>query len=231
MVPILAFFFYANNRAQPSPKQQKEIRKWFWGTAVGRRYTGRGYYLNIRRDLMFFQRLGHRRNETFQLHDKIPLDEIRRTDYLSSGSVGAAFFLLLASKSPRYLESGNVIPLDSAAALGNRKDKHHIFPRALLSQNGFTAREANSLCNMCYFVAEENQSIGGSRPPLQYLDDYRYRRHVASVMESHLIPYKRDSALWGRNVHKAYRQFQRERLREISNAFNKAAGMNLFRTD
>src|SRR4029079_9604570 len=51
MVPVLASFFHANNLAQPSAKQRREIRKWFWATAVGRRYTGRGYYNNIRADL------------------------------------------------------------------------------------------------------------------------------------------------------------------------------------
>jgi hypothetical protein len=231
MVPVLASFFHSNNLAQPSSKQRREIRKWFWATAVGRRYTGRGYYENIRRDLLFFEHLGRRRQGNFVLRDKIPFDEIRRTDYLSAGSVGAAFFLLLASRRPRYLESGNTIPLDSAAALANRKDKHHIFPKALLTRHGFTAREANSLCNMCYFVAEENQSIGGSSSPARYLDDHRWRRHFPSVMRSHLIPYKKDNALWGKNVRKAYRQFQKERLREVCHAFNNAAGMNLFRRD
>ena len=230
MVPVLSFFFHANNRAQPSARQRCEIRKWFWATAIGRRYTGRGYYNNIRQDLDFFERLGKRRNGSFDLRDKISPDEIRRADYLSAGSIGAAFFLLLALRKPRYLETGNTMPLGRTAALANRKDKHHIFPRALLLRNGFTPREANSLCNLCYLDAEDNQSIGSNKP-CHYLSEHRRRLHFSTVMKSHLIPHKRENSLWLSNVRKAYRQFQRERLKDICIAFNKAAGMKLFRKD
>lgn len=230
MVPVLAYFFHANHRAQPSARQRREIRKWFWATGVGRRYAGRGYYANIRQDIEFFQRLGRRHQGKFTLADKIPADEIRRADYGASGSLGAALFLLLAHKKPRYLENGEAILLDETAALGNRKDKHHIFPRALLLRQGFTKREANSLTNICFLVAEENQSIG-SKKPCVYLEDFRRLRHFASVMKGHLIPHKRDRAVWSRNIRPAYRQFQRERLERICAEFNRAAGTRLFRKD
>jgi hypothetical protein len=230
MVPVLAYFFHANHRAQPSGKQRREIRKWFWATGVGRRYTGRGYYDNIRKDVEFFGRLGRRRHGCFTLPDRIPADEIRRADYTASGSLGAAFFLLLAHKAPRYLETGNAMLLDQTAALANRKDKHHIFPRALLRRNRFSNREANSLTNICYLVAEENWSIGSNKP-CNYLKEFRHRRHFASVMRSHLIPHHRESPLWSGSVRPAYRRFQRERLDLICAAFNRAAGMKLFRTD
>lgn len=219
MVPVLSFFFHANNRAQPSSKQRREIRKWFWATAIGRRYTGRGYYDNIRRDLEFFERLGQKRQGTFMLRDLIPMDEIRRADYIASGSMGAAFFLLLAQLKPRYLETGNAMLLDRTAALANRKDKHHIFPRALLLRNGFSNREANSLTNICYLVAEENQSIGSNKP-CNYFEEYCRQRHFTSVLKSHLIPSNRKSPIWSSNVRQAYRQFQRERLAIICAAMN-----------
>jgi hypothetical protein len=230
MVPVLAYFFHANRRAQPSTRQRREIRKWFWATGVGRRYAGRGYYANIRHDIDFFQRLGKRHQGKFTLEDKIPADEIRRADYGASGSLGAAMFLLLAHKGPRYLENGDAMLLDDTAALANRKDKHHIFPRALLVRQRFTPREANSLTNICYLVAEENQSIG-SKKPRAYFEDFRRRRHFASVMNGHLIPHRRESPIWSSNIRSAYRRFQRERLDLLCAEFNRAAGMKLFRKD
>lgn len=227
MVPVLAYFFHANHRAQPSSKQRREIRKWFWATAVGRRYTGRGYYDNIRNDVDFFGRLGRKRPGNFILSARIPADEIRRADFTSSGSLGAAFFLLLAHKAPRYLDANSEFPLGLTAALANRQDKHHIFPRALLLRNGFSTRESNSLTNICYLVAEENQVIGSNKP-FKYLAQYRRRRHFATVMRSHLIPHHRNGALWSRSVRSAYRKFQRERLALICAAFDRVAGMKLF---
>jgi hypothetical protein len=230
MLPILAFFFYSNNRAQPNTKQRVEIRKWFWATGIGGRYVGRGYYDNIRRDLEFFERLGRRRQGRFVPRERILLDNIRRADYLGSGSLGKAFFLLLAHRKPRYLESGNTLPLNRAAALANRKDKHHIYPKALLMRNGFSRRESNSLCNICYLVAEENQSIGSNKPS-RYLYPHRRRRHFPAVMRSHLIPYRNDDALWSPNIRSAYKRFQKERLDLLRKEFNKAAGFNIFRKD
>jgi hypothetical protein len=228
MVAILAYFFHANNNAQPSPKQRREIRKWFWATAVGHRYTGRGYSRNIPVDLDFFKKLGRTALGTFTPQDKLSPEDIRRSDYLSSSSLGAAFFLLLALRGPRYLDAGNTMPIGRTAAMANRKDKHHIFPKALLARNGFSPQEQNSLCNICYLVAEENQSIGSNKP-CRYLADYKSHRHFGPVMRSHLIPYHRAGALWLTGVRKAYRQFQRERLEEICRAFEKAAGFKMFR--
>lgn len=230
MIAVLAFFFHANNRAQPNSRQLREIRKWFWATGVARRYVGRGYYNNIRHDLEFFERLGRRRKGRFEFKDLMPLSELRRTDYTSGGSLTIAFFFMLALRKPCYLEAGAPMPLEKTASAANRKDKHHIFPRALLIRNAFSIREANSLSNICYLVAEENQSFGSNKP-VQYLEDYKRLKHFARVMKSHLIPYRSDSALWKRNVRSAYRQFSAQRIDLIRRAFEKEAGMRLFRKE
>lgn len=230
MIAVLAFFFHENNRAQPNARQRKELRKWFWSTGVCRRYVGRGYYTNIRSDLEFFERLGRRRVARFEVKDLLPLSEIRRTDYAVSGSLTTTFFLMLARRQPCYLETGANMPLDKTASVANRKDKHHIFPRALLTRNGFSVREANSLCNLCYLVAEENQSIGSNKPA-NYLLDYRRLKHFPSVMKSHLIPYRSSDPLWLDNVSKAYQRFTVQRLDLIRQAFEKEAGIKLFRKE
>lgn len=230
MIAVLAFFFHANNQAQPNAHQRSEIRKWFWATGVGRRYVGRGYYTNIRHDLDFFQRLGRRRTGRFNYRDRMSLVELRRTDYTSGGSLEIAFWLMLSKREPCYLESGGPMPLERTASVANRKDKHHIFPKSLLVRNEFTVRETNSLANMCYLVAEENQSIGSNKPAI-YLEEFKRMKHFPRVMRSHLIPYRSNSALWNRNVRRAYRQFVTQRIDWIRKAFEKEAGTRLFRRE
>lgn len=230
MVALLAYFFYTNNLSQPGGLQRRELRKWFWATAVGRRYVGRGYYQNIRQDLDFLKLLGNRRSGRFRFSNLIPKADLRYTDYQVGGSLVTAYFLLLLHRNPRYLETGNRMPLDVTASVSNRKDKHHIFPKGLLIRNGFPIRDANSLCNLCYIVAEENQSFG-SKKPVIYLSDFRRKKHFAAVMKSHLIPYQRESGLWIGNVRKAYRQFIRQRLNLICDAFEREAGTRLFQRE
>lgn len=230
MLATLSFFFYANNRAQPLPSQKRELRKWFWATAVGGRYVGRGYRQNILKDVKFFEGLGKRRKGRFVFRDLVPVTDIKRTDYLTASGLTTAFFLLLCKRDPLYLETGGRIPLGEAASPANRKDKHHIFPKALLQRNDFTTKQANSLCNLCYIVAEENQSIGSNKPRV-YLADYKRRKQFARVMKSHLIPYKSDSGLWSRNIRRGYRRFLNQRLDLIRKTFEKEAGIRLFRED
>jgi hypothetical protein len=99
-----------------------------------------------------------------------------------------------------------------------------------LQRNDFTTKQANSLCNLCYIVAEENQSIGSNKPRV-YLAKYKKRKQFAKVMKSHLIPYKSDSGLWSGNIKRGYRRFQVQRLEAIRKAFEKEAGIKLFRED
>jgi len=83
MLATLAFFFYANNRAQPLSSQKRELHKWFWATAVAGRYAGRGYRQNILDDVKFFDALGKRRNGRFIFRDLVPRTEIKRADYFN----------------------------------------------------------------------------------------------------------------------------------------------------
>jgi len=99
-----------------------------------------------------------------------------------------------------------------------------------LQRNDFSSKQANSLCNICYIVAEENQSIGSNKPRV-YLAKHKKRKQFARVMKSHLIPYKSDSGIWSGNVRKGYRKFQTRRLEVLRKAFEKEAGIKLFREE
>lgn len=228
MVPMLAYFFHCNNGAQPTNIQRREIKKWFWATAVAHRFVGRGYDTHIADDLKFFRRLGKNRKGRFEFNDLVPIGEVKRTAYNSGASLTAAFFLLLASKHPRYLENGDELQLLPTASLANRADKHHIFPKALLrNRNRVTERLTDSLCNICYLVSAENQSIGKNRPSM-YLRPFKSKKHFARVMKSHLIAYDRESGLWQSDVKKGFKRFLEKRLDQIRRAFEREAGMRLF---
>jgi len=230
IIPVLSYFFYTNNLAQPTSRQRREIRKWFWGTGVAGRYSGRGYYQNIRKDLDFMRRLASNKQGTFFLSERMPKADVKTTDYSYPSSLTSSYLLMLCLRGPKYLENGSQIPLKETSSVSNRKDKHHIFPKALLRRYRFSTREVNSLCNLCFVVAEENQSIGNKRPSV-YLRELKQPKFFASVMKSHLIPYQRDSGLWDQNVRRGYKKFLAQRLDAICNAFEKEAGMQLFRRD
>jgi hypothetical protein len=175
MVATLALFFYHNRLREPNARQIREMPKWFWATGVGQRYTGRGFSRNILKDVGFFRRLTLRRTTQFNFPDRVPESEVKNTDYGRQSGLNLSFFCLLSVLQPRYLENGDKVPIQPSTHV-NRKDKHHIFPKDLLRRHDFTDRQYNSLCNVCFVVAKENQSIG-SKKPVDYLEQWRHRQH------------------------------------------------------
>ncbi len=230
MVATLGLFFYFNNLAQPNSQQRRELRKWFWATAVGKRYTGRGYRQNILKDVAFFKRLGQKRNGRFDFKEKVLKYDVRRADYSQKSGLTDAFLCMLIRRGPRYLHNGEPIIIDGSSSRSNRKDKHHIFSRDSLKKAGFAPSDYNSLCNICYIAAEENQSFGNKKP-VRYLAEFRKRKHFSRVMKSHLIPYGGDSGLWVNDIRRGYRRFVKERIDIICKVFEREAGMQLFRSE
>lgn len=227
MLTTLSVFF-CNHPAAPTSRQRKEIRKWFWATAVGQRYSGRGYRQNLLADVSFFKRLGGTGHAVLRFAERIDRTDISRSEYGQNSSLNAAYYCLLLAQNPRYITNGEPIRYDLDKCRANRGDRHHLFPKQLLANSGLTHRDYNSICNICLIPAEENQGFG-MRHPMSYLDEVRRKKHFKRAMKSHLIPYQSDSGLWSRGARAAYAHFRRHRLDVICREFNRIAGMRLFK--
>jgi hypothetical protein len=229
MIAVLAVFFFWNNRAQPNRVQRDQIRRWFWHTAVLKRYAGSGYRPNILADVAFFQRLGRSRKGNYPATERAPAASLIMEDYSGTSALSRAFKLLLLAHKPRYITNGEEMPVGPVASSRNAKELHHIWPRDLLGKNGIAKKRFNALANMCYLVAHDNRSFG-AKPPHRYLAEFRTPKHFARAMRSHLIPHERTSALWFENVPRGFKAFLEERRAILVRAFNEAAGMRLFET-
>jgi hypothetical protein len=229
MLATLAVFFY-NHRGQPNRAQAAEIRKWFWATGVAQRYSGRGYHKNIVGDAKFFEELAARPSRHFVFRDYLdPVLDIQAAEYSLRSARTRAFFCLLAARKPRYLDNGEPIPLDDAVvSRANLRHRHHIFPRAQM-RGHFSARVYNSLCNISFLVSSDNMKIG-MKLPRTYLAEFREegRPQFRRVAMSHLIPVGKDSGAWESGIVKAFKTFQKQRLRLICAEFERQAGMKLF---
>lgn len=232
MLAALAVFFF-HHPGQPNGHQRAEIRKWFWATGLAKRYSGAGYHRNIVADSRLFESLasGSRKRFVLSLKDRLdPVLDIQGEVYQAGSARTRTFFCLLASQEPRDLESGQPLDLSGdAISPTNRKHRHHLFPRAQLSSR-VSPRAYNSLCNICFFISFDNLNIG-KRLPRSYLAEYfeNGRAQFRRVMRSHLVPVGDDSGVWERGVVKGFRKFRQQRLALLCAAFEKAAGMRLFR--
>ncbi len=159
MISVLALYFFHKGPGRPPKAAQERLRRWFWGTSIGARYTGRGYRPNLLADAEFAKRLAGNPRAHLPLFSRVPAHALRSVDYSRPGPISNAFFCLLQASQPRYLEDADPIPLGEISSRRNRSDKHHVFPRSLLDRHGIGPDRANSILNICYLVARENQSI------------------------------------------------------------------------
>jgi hypothetical protein len=230
MLATLAVFFF-HHPGQPNAYQSAEMRKWFWATGVAQRYSGRGYHHNIVADATLFEALADGKKKPFVIHDLLdPVVDIQAAEYASRSARTRAFFCLLSLHKPQYLNNGGPIFLDpSVLGHADRKHRHHVFPQAQMKKH-FPSRVYNSLCNICFLVASDNQKIG-MRLPSSYLSAYREagQKRFRPVMRSHLIPVGDDSGVWEKGIVSAFKQFRRQRLALICAEFEKAAGIKLFK--
>lgn len=220
---ILAYFFYLRG-ARATSSQIKEIKKWFWHTSCGNRYSGREFYDNISDDIKFFQRLS-KGSARYMIRSKIqPLDFLK-SDY-RTGAATSAYFLMLRKNRPKYLSNGHDMILDNHSSISNRKDRHHIFPSALLRRQKINSKWVNSIVNICYLASDENQSVSDDHPCI-YLLDFKRKKHFSRVMKNHLIPYRSDSPVWNHKK-EAYVLFLNLRAKEILRNIEKLAGASIF---
>lgn len=223
---LLVYFFYLN-QSRAKPLQIKEIKKWFWATACGERYSGTAFNRNIPDDIKFFRKLAQTGIAKFPLLEKINPVDFLKTDYQKSSSTAKAYFLLLRIKRPLYLLNGQEMLLDGASSISNRKDRHHIFPSALLKRIQINPKWINSICNICYLESDENQSISDTHPRI-YLKEYKKHRHFYRVMKTHLIMASPTSSVWDTNNKQSFLNFLNVRGKTIITEIEKLAGTKLF---
>lgn len=228
MVMILALFFFYNRNVRPRALAKRRLQQWFWCTAVAARYTGRGYRPNLLADIAFMEHLATTSGAHVPFTRTIRLSALRDTDYSRPGPTSNAFLCLLRLHGPRYLEDGSEIPLGEISSRSNRRDKHHIFPRALLDHYKIGPDRFNSIVNICYLVARENQSVG-QRSPRKYFDDVRKSARARNLaLQSQLIPSNDGRGIWDRSTKRGFRDFISDRTRLLARAFERQAAMKLF---
>lgn len=225
MVTTLALYFYQYPK-RPTPFDAAQLKAWFWATALGQRYSGRGYRTNILKDASYLMKLGAEHTGEFKMDEWIEPSEILRASYGQRSSVSDAFWCLLLRRRPRSLLDGQELELDKLASAANAKHKHHFFPRALLKRWGVSNARINSVLNLCLIPADENCGFGAKHPST-YLSPYKNERFFPRALRSHLLPDLREfeGRLAGPDL---FREFLRLRQQSVLAAFEQEAGIRLF---
>ncbi len=185
----LAYFF--SKIESPSSKQAKIAKEWFWKTSFSRRYSSQTDG-KMDQDIQFFAGVASNSITTSKYYSyEIDASALRNLRISKGNPFARAFLLLLAQNKPLDLINGSRIDVGVALAKYNRKEYHHVFPRAYLKEKSYDIGEINSLCNICILPSGSNKRIGRT-PPSEYIFDMIDGDKRKEILESNLFPLKMD---------------------------------------
>ncbi|MBN8620965.1 MAG: DUF262 domain-containing protein [Anaerolineae bacterium] len=96
----------------------------------------------------------------------------------------------------------------------NSLQVHHIFPKALLYDYGYSQHDVNAIANFTFLTQETNLNVS-DRNPIEYLDTFEARNPGA--VQSHWIPM--DRGLWQVERYLDFLAARRELLAQAANNF------------
>lgn len=184
---IILSVIYADRNALTA-EQVRRVREWFWKSSFTERYRGASEHF-ISKDIATIENFvisGQLEGLTFPT---IPSKEsLQKTLFRSNNSKSRALILLLSLKRPRNLTNGATVDTENALSSFNKKQFHHIYPKAYLRE-AEAEMEENSLINICILTASENNRISDGNPnaylPQLIVDN---DHHAAAIFASNLMP-------------------------------------------
>jgi len=193
ILAVLASFF-ASSQKQPPPVPQEQyevIKQWFWRACFSQRYA-RGGAKSTDVDLEEVQNLKagkpHKLGE-FDVSLSLDTSFFLKHSFRMGSVATNTFILLLAQGKPLNFIQGTKISLQDVLSQGNRKEFHHIFPKAYLeSLQKYKNDQINCLANFSLLARTDNNKIK-NQPPSQYRTEMPANAQTfQEIIATHLCP-------------------------------------------
>ena len=161
-IVVITCYVYAKSGHLTSDQLQR-IRQWFWRSAFGERYKvgGESFVSNDIRTVFDF--VVSAKGSASSFGNPPTAKEWMDIGFRSNVSRSRAYILALASKHPRNLTNGAYIDPAMALSSYNKKQFHHVFPRAHLRRIGAETSD-NLVINICMIAALGNKEISDFDP-------------------------------------------------------------------
>jgi len=159
---VILCFVYAKT-PNLAPDQVRRTRQWFWRASFAERYKvgGEGFVSNDIKAVYEF--VVNDAGQAKEFGEPPELSEWRGIAFRSNVSRSRAYVLALAAMRPRNITNGALIDPAQALSSYNKKQFHHIYPRAFLKRSGVSTND-NLLVNICMLTAMANNFIKDADP-------------------------------------------------------------------
>ena len=171
-----------------SSDQIRRVRQWFWRASFGERYKVGGENFVSRDIQSVLEFVLNAYGSPSDFGDPPSAKEWHSITFRSNVSRSRAFILALAAKRPRNLTNGSAIDTEIALSSFNKKQYHHVYPRAHLRRIGVHADD-NLVINICMLAAAANNAISDT-DPREYVQHYaaHHSTDADDVFASNLLP-------------------------------------------
>lgn len=191
MQQIVGISYFFSRTDAPDATQMAAIEQWFWRTAFSRRYSAQTDD-KMNEDLILFADIASNKAIDLKKYEyTVDAKGIIRQTLTKQNPLARAVLLLLARRAPMDLVTGTNIDTGLALSSFNRKEYHHIFPRAFLKGKGVATDRINSLANFCFLPAGSNKKIS-SKAPSDYMKTIVPNDKRKEILEANLLPLKSD---------------------------------------
>lgn len=185
-IPVMIDYVHQRGEKNITSKEWDKLLYWYIHTFLWGRYSG-STESSISQDLNILAVGGGVDGLINQLKQTRGTLTLTDSDFWGWSS-GARFYPLLymLTRINHAKDWGNGLELrDSLLGMMSSLDVHHIFPKALLYENGYSRSEVNALANYTFLTKATNIAISDNHPK-DYFPEYMAKNPGA--MESHWIP-------------------------------------------
>jgi hypothetical protein len=184
---LIVVCFLCSKSKQFDAKHITRIRQWFWRSGFSERYRVGGESF-VTKDLETVLKFVQGGGDPKVFGEPLTPPQLISSLFRPNNSRTRAFILALAAAHPRNLTNGAIIDTAEALSLFNKKQFHHIYPRAHLRKINAT-EEPNALANICLLAAAENNLVSDADPK-KYIPDVISDKgpEAEVILESNVMP-------------------------------------------
>jgi hypothetical protein len=204
------------HRYDLSPHESDRLRHWVLVANAKGRYSRGSSETLLDQDLATLRDAGGAKELIDRLRQQVGRLDIAPEELVGRNQRSALFktmFLAFRAAGAKDWRSQVAIALDHSGSQ-HRLQFHHIFPKAVL-KDGYTAREADDIANLCFIAGKTNRQIS-DRPPAKYFPPM-IEKSGTVAFEAQCIP--TDPALLGPESYRTFLQHRRTLVAKRLNEF------------
>jgi hypothetical protein len=214
--PLLSRYFWLRGGALSDPTERDLLLYWYVHTILWGRYAGSTETI-LNQDLEQIENLDGGVDPLLQQLRQNRPDLRLRPDDFTGWNRGSRFYplLYLLTRVHGALDWETGVGL-SAHTLGKSSTLHlhHVFPKSLLYEAGYSRTEVNAIANFTFLTAETNMKVS-NQDPQGYVAAYVEKD--PGLVSSHWIPL--DPNLWRVESYRDFLAARRELIAEAANEF------------